>query len=53
MQVMHRIEGVRSMKLPWQGTLSTALYNELGIFRKPVFSLLARDPAARPSTNDF
>lgn len=53
MQVMDRIEGVNGLQLPWEGALSPAVRTQLGIFRSIVLRLLARNPAERPSLEDF
>lgn len=52
-QVMHRIEGLNGLKLPWEGTLSTAVRRQLGIFRGQVLRLLSRDAGQRLSMDEF
>lgn len=54
MQVMDQIEGLKGMELPWEGrSLSAANRRRLGIIKGRVFSLLSRDPAKRPSMEQF
>ena len=53
MQVMDRIEGLNGLTLPWEGDLTPAVRRQLGIFRGSVLQLLARDPAQRPSMEEF
>lgn len=53
MQAMDRIEGVNCMKLPWEGALLPTVRRQLGVFKDSVLKLLARDPAERPSMEQF
>lgn len=54
MQVMNLIEGIRGRQLPWEGSNFTRYKKrKLGVFRRPVLSLLSRDPAKRPSMARF
>lgn len=53
MQVVDRIEGIMGLQLPWEGSLSPAVRMQLGIFKSSVLKLLARDPAERPSMEEF
>lgn len=51
--MMDQIEAVKGMQLPWENALSQEVHNQLGVFRKHVLKLLARDPAERPSMEEF
>jgi hypothetical protein len=54
MQVMDHIEGRNGMHLPWEGESLTAVNrSRLGVFRGVVLMLLSRDPADRPSMEQF
>lgn len=55
---MDRIEGVNGRELPWEGASFTSREGvnkrrRLGIFKATVSTLLARDPARRPSMKQF
>lgn len=47
------IEGVHGLHLPREVTLPTGIRTRLGVFRSNVLKLLARDPAERPSMEEF
>lgn len=53
MQAMDRIQGLNGLQLPWEGTLTPAVRRQLRVFRGTVLKLLARDPAERPSMQEF
>jgi hypothetical protein len=54
MQVMDQIQGLKGRQLPWEGANLTAVNrSRLGIFRGSVLMLLSRDPAKRPSMQQF
>lgn len=53
-QLMDKIEGVNGKHLPWEGAnLTPANRRRLGVFRESVVMLLSRDPAMRPSAEEF
>jgi hypothetical protein len=53
-QVMDRIQGLNGLQLPWEGdNLTTANRRKLGIFKGSLLKLLDRDPAERPSMEEF
>jgi hypothetical protein len=52
--VMDRIQGLNGLQLPWEGdNLTTANRRKLGIFKGSLLKLLDRDPAERPSMEEF
>jgi hypothetical protein len=53
-QVMDRIQGLNGKELPWEGArLTPTARRQLGIFKNSVMQLLSRDPAERPSMEQF
>jgi hypothetical protein len=53
-QVMDQIEGVNGRQLPWEGAkLTSHNRRRLGLFRASISMLLSRDPAKRPSMEEF
>jgi hypothetical protein len=51
---MDRIEGLNGQELPWEGqNLTPANRRQLGVFRGTLMELLNRDPAERPSMENF
>lgn len=53
MQVMDRIQGLNGLKLPWEGAMPQPTRHKLGFFRETILSLLARNPAERPTMKEF
>ena len=53
-QIMDRITGANEKQLPWEEDNNRAYFrHKLGIFRNDLLSLVARDPAARPTMRQF